>query len=65
MNRFNKLCAINFLQNLMSLQKKDDALRLASMVKNSSYIDLETNARSHGGEVAVITRSFLKALPNI
>jgi pimeloyl-ACP methyl ester carboxylesterase len=41
-----------------SLHHHDDALRLASRVKNSCYIDLETNERSHGGEVAKAVRDL-------
>jgi pimeloyl-ACP methyl ester carboxylesterase len=39
-----------------SLHTHDDSLHMASMVKTSTYIDLETNERNHGGEVVEIIR---------
>lgn len=42
-----------------TLHSHDDALRLASTVKNGRFIDLETNARHHGAEVAGVIREFL------
>jgi pimeloyl-ACP methyl ester carboxylesterase len=42
-----------------SLHTHDDALRLTSMVRNSSYIDLETNERNHGADMVKVIRNFL------
>jgi hypothetical protein len=39
-----------------SLHNQDDSLRLSSMLKDARYVDLETNERSHGGEVAETIR---------
>jgi len=45
-----------------SLHTNDDAIRLASMVENSSYVDLETNERNHAGEAAEVVRKFSENL---
>jgi len=39
--------------------RQDDALRLSKLFRNSVYIDLETNQRSHGLEVVDILKGIL------
>lgn len=37
----------------------DETMRMVSMLKNSSYIDLETNKRSHSVEAAQVIKEYL------
>jgi pimeloyl-ACP methyl ester carboxylesterase len=39
--------------------RHDETLRLLSMLENSSYVDLETNRRSHSAEAAEVIRTYL------
>lgn len=42
------------------LHNRDETSRMVSAIKNSSYIDLENNLRTHSAETAKIIRTFIK-----
>ena len=40
----------------------EDIVRMTTTIKNSTYIDLEVNKRTHGAELAVVIRDYLDTL---
>ena len=48
--------------SLDGLHRHEDVVRLAESIEGSSYIDLETNKRTHGTELAVVMRDFISTL---
>lgn len=47
------------------LHRHEDVLRLADSIKGSTYVDLETNKRTHGAELALVMRNYITDLRSV
>jgi pimeloyl-ACP methyl ester carboxylesterase len=43
----------------------EDILKMADSIKGSTYVDLENNKRTHGAELVIVIRNYVKSLKSI